>query len=171
MTTARCPACGASVLDGAPWCTLCYADLRAPAPAAAAEPAVLAPAAEPTQPAAAHGAATVPAPSSPAAGLDLLDPALDAPVTAARHAAVRAPATWPCTACGAAVELEHDSCPVCTTPFLAGADPAAAVDLPLVGSLRPLTATRSSRVWLMIGGTVAVSIVLTVVLSLIGLFL
>ena len=155
------------MVDGAPWCTLCYADLRAPAPAPAAQPAAPAPVVEPSLPAAAQAAAPAPL----AAGIDLLDPALDAPVVAARHAAGRAPATWPCTACGAAVELEHDTCPVCTTPFLAGADPAASVDIPIVGALRPLTATKSSRVWLMIGGTVAVSIVLTVVLSLIGLFL
>ena len=159
------------MLDGAPWCTLCYTDLRAPAPAAPVQSAAPVPAAEPTLPAAAHGTAAAPAPSPLTGGVDLLDPALDAPVVAARHAAVRAPATWPCSSCGTAVELDHDSCPVCMTSFLAGADPAASVDLPLVGSLRPLTATKSSRVWLMIGGTAAVSIVLTVVLSLIGLLL
>jgi hypothetical protein len=169
VTTARCPACGASVLDGAPWCTLCYADLRAPAATPAPEPAAQAPVAQ--QPAPGPAPLTSPAPAAlPGTGVDLLDPALDAPVAAATHTAF-GPATWPCTACGAAVELEHDACPVCTTPFLAGADPAAAVDIPLVGSLRPLTATKSSRVWLMIGGTVAVSVVLTVVLSLIGLLL
>ena len=79
--------------------------------------------------------------------------------------------TWPCTGCAAEVELEHDSCPRCLTPFLAGADLATTVDVPLVGSLRRLTASKSSRVWLMVGGAVLMCVVLTVVLSLIGLLL
>lgn len=33
----RCPACGAALRQDAPWCTLCYADLR-PAPAPDLEP-------------------------------------------------------------------------------------------------------------------------------------
>lgn len=162
MTTARCPACGASTLDGAPWCTLCYTDLRAPAPAPVSE-AVPASTSAPD-------ASAAPAVSPQPTAVDLLDHALDAPVSVAADAA-RGPATWPCTACGAAVALEHDSCPQCLTPFLAGADPAAAVDLPLLGAIRPLTATKSSRVWLMVGGTLAVSLVLTLILSLVGLLL
>jgi hypothetical protein len=165
VTTARCPACGASVLDGAPWCTLCYADLRAPVPAPVAD--IAAQASSTPSPAA---PAPAPATTPLAGGVDLLDPAMDAPVSVSAHVA-RGPVTWPCTGCGAGVALEHDSCPQCLTPFLAGADPAAVVDIPLVGSLRPLTATKSSRVWLMIGGTVLFSLVLTVVLTLIGLLL
>jgi hypothetical protein len=164
VTTARCPACGASTVDGAPWCTLCYADLRAPAPAPAAEPVA------PVQAATAVPEGSAPAAAAASAAVDLLDPALDAKVTIAAHAA-HGPVTWPCTGCGAAVALEHDSCPTCLTPFLAGADPVAAVDLPLIGTFRPLTASKSSRVWLMVGGTVVVSLVLTLVLALVGLFL
>jgi hypothetical protein len=37
-TATRCPHCRASVRPGAPWCTLCHADLR-PAPEPAQEPA------------------------------------------------------------------------------------------------------------------------------------
>lgn len=126
----------------------------------------------PVAPALEPSTASVPAASAlPAAvGVDLLDPTLDAPVAVAADTA-RGPATWPCAACGENVALEHDSCPRCLTPFLAGADPTAAVDIPLVGSLRPLTATKGSRTWLMIGGTVAVSVVLTIVLTLVGLLL
>ena len=143
MTTARCPACGASVLDGAPWCTLCYADLRPAAPAPSEPPA---PETVPAAPVLEPSAASPPAAAAlPAAGsLDLLDPTLDAPVAVAADTA-RGPVTWPCAACGENVALEHDSCPRCLTPFLAGADPAAAVDIPLVGSLRPLTATKGSH--------------------------
>ena len=32
----RCPGCAAAVRPGAPWCTQCYLDLRAPTPAAPA---------------------------------------------------------------------------------------------------------------------------------------
>jgi hypothetical protein len=160
VTTARCPACGASVLDGAPWCTLCYADLRAPAPAAAPEPAVQ----QPAQPTASAAPAMLPV----SGAVDLLDPAPALPAAVPNGAAL-GPATWPCSACSAAVGLEHDSCPQCLTPFLAGADPAATVDLPLLGSIRPLTATKTSRAWVMVGGTIVVSIVLTIVISLLGL--
>lgn len=165
MTTARCPACGASTLDGAPWCTLCYTDLRTPAPAPAAVPV-----AEMPVPTSSPEPSGAPVASPQPTAVDLLDHALDAPVSVAADAA-RGPATWPCTACGASVALEHDSCPHCLTPFLAGADPMAAVDLPLLGAIRPLAATKSSRVWLMLGGTLVVSLVLTVVLSLVGLLL
>lgn len=165
MTTARCPACGASTLDGAPWCTLCYTDLRAPAPAPEPEPAVQVPAsAVASEPSVAPVAAHQPT------AVDLLDHVLDAPISVAAHAA-RGPATWPCTACGAAVSLEDDSCPQCLTPFLAGADPVAAVDLPLLGAIRPLAVSKSSRVWLVIGGMAVISAVLLVLLTLVGLLL
>ena len=169
MTTARCPACGASVLDGAPWCTLCYHDLRAPAapPANAAE---VVPAQPPAVEAPAQGGRHAAVASPPASSVDLLDPQLDAPVSTAAHAA-RGPATWPCLTCGASVALEHDACTQCGTPFLAGADPVAAVDIPLVGPVRPLSVSKSSRVWLMFGGAFAVCVVLTVVLTLLGLLL
>ena len=41
----RCPSCRAAVRPGAPWCTLCHADLR-PAPAPVVPPVVTAPVAE-----------------------------------------------------------------------------------------------------------------------------
>ena len=47
VTLTACPACGAALRPGAPWCTLCYADLRtapepdhAPTIGAYAEPAL-----------------------------------------------------------------------------------------------------------------------------------
>ena len=119
-----------------------------------------------------HAASAAPAASAPApaANVDLLDPLLDAPVTSAAGAA-RGPAMWPCTACGASNELEHDACTQCGTPFLAGAEPTPAIDLPLIGQIRPLDVSKSSRVWLMLGGGGFVCILLVVLLSLIGLFL
>jgi hypothetical protein len=53
MENDRCPKCGASVRSGAQWCTLCYADLRAPVPVPAAVPQ-----------AAATATATAPAPAA-----------------------------------------------------------------------------------------------------------
>lgn len=85
--------------------------------------------------------------------------------------AMRGPATWPCLTCGASVALEHDACTQCGSAFLAGADPVAAVDLPLVGAIRPLSATKGSRAWLMIGGGVVVCVVLVILFSIVGLFL
>ena len=165
MTTARCPACGASTVDGAPWCTLCYTDLRAPAPAPAAEPVVQVPV-----PAGAPQPSPAQALSPHPTALDLLDVALDAPVSVAADAA-RGPATWPCTACGTSVALEHDSCPQCLTPFLAGAQPALELELPILGALRPLTASKTSRIWFVVGGALVLTAVLVLGLTLVGLLL
>jgi hypothetical protein len=74
-------------------------------------------------------------------------------------------------ACGASVALEHDACTQCGTPFLAGADPVAAVEVPLVGPIRPLAVSKGARAWVMIGGGLAVCVVLVIVLSLVGLLL
>jgi hypothetical protein len=172
VTTARCPACGASTVDGAPWCTLCYADLRPapPAPPSPPAPAAAEPPARVPAPTGAPEASVAPPASGHAIGIDLLDPALDAPVSVAADAP-RGPVTWPCTACGTAVPLERDSCPECATPFLAGAQPDLNVDLALLGALRPLTATKASRTWLMVGGALVLTVVLVLGLSLVGMLL
>jgi ribosomal protein L40E len=53
-----CPACGAALRPGAPWCTLCYADLRpAPGPGPSAAPPDPAPTAGPAWPCGTCGAA------------------------------------------------------------------------------------------------------------------
>jgi hypothetical protein len=98
------------------------------------------------------------------------DPALDAPVVKAADAP-RGAATWPCSACGAAVGLEYDACTQCGRGFLAGADPVVAVDVPLLGPIRPLAVSKGARAWVMIGGGLAVCVVLVIVLSLVGLLL
>ena len=120
----------------------------------------------------------MPAPSVPAppagSSVELLDPLtdplLDAPVVKAGDAP-RGAATWPCLTCGASMALEDDACTQCGTPFLAGADPVAAVDVPLVGPIRPLAVSKGARAWVMIGGGLAICVVLVIVLSLVGLFL
>ncbi len=60
-TATRCPHCRASVRPGAPWCTLCHADLRpAPAPVVMAPVTVPAPVAAPRPAAPAEGDPTWP---------------------------------------------------------------------------------------------------------------
>ena len=153
----RCPSCGAAVKHGDPWCTLCYADLRPPAPPPpphspppppAARPVPVAPPADPlTDPIA-------PSPSyrpSVVAGPDPLD-------------AGSGP-TWPCAACGAVNRMERDTCAGCGLPFLSGLreQEAPLLELPVVGDLTKLG--RGQR-FALAGGVVLVFVVLTLLLGL-----
>src|SRR4051794_29290959 len=91
----RCPKCGAAVRFGDPWCTLCYADLRPPAPPVVEPPAGV----EPTP--VAEPPPYIPA---PVVGTDPLTAPLEAfasPVTGP---------SWPCTACGTVNPLADDVC-------------------------------------------------------------
>jgi RNA polymerase subunit RPABC4/transcription elongation factor Spt4 len=154
-TLTRCPHCRAAVRPGAPWCTLCHADLRAapaPAPAPAFDP-LTAPAPELGLPAA-H---TPPAPTPPASTTGPASPTGPG----------GAEACWPCTRCGAAVPLAVDACPSCGAGFLAGLREAEAplLELPGVGDL-----TRRSRGtrMLLAFGVVLLVVALT---ALVGLLL
>lgn len=69
-TSDRCPGCGSFVRAGSPWCTLCFTDLRAAVPAAAAAPAT---------PAASGAVAVAAADPSSSVGFDVFDP-LTAPL-------------------------------------------------------------------------------------------
>ena len=122
----RCPTCAAALRPGAPWCTLCYADLRTPVPE--------------------------PDPPTPAAQDLRFDP-LTAPaqelglpgrVSAGGQASSGADAagqdgspTWPCTACEQPNLLSAAECTTCGTGFLAmlreGEEPL--LRLPLVGDI------------------------------------
>ena len=146
---ARCPRCGAAVRDGDPWCTLCYADLRPPAPAAPPVP----PAPSEAEPGAADPL-TSPYPlveAGPVPSPEPLDPELDVP-------------TWPCAACGTANRLERDTCAGCGAPFLSGLRDTEAplLELPLVGDLTRLD--RSHRLALA-AGVVLAFLVLTLLLG------
>jgi hypothetical protein len=151
--TDRCPKCGAAVRFGDPWCTLCYADLRPPAPE------VPEPEPEPT-----------PGPDAIAA-----PPAYNAPVGAGHDPltapleAVAAPIngpSWPCTACGTVNPMAHDTCSACGRHFLAGVreDHAPSLELPVVGDLTKMS--RAQR-FVLAGVVVLVVLVLTVLLGLI----
>ena len=78
--------------------------------------------------------------------------------------------TWPCLICGGAASLDLDSCPQCGSGFLAGTEPAVELELPLLGRVRPLAVSKTSRTWLMVGGGCVLALVLTAVLSIVGLF-
>ena len=154
MTTDRCPACGAAVTAGAPWCTLCYADLRVPvasvpAPAAVVEPAAVA---EP------HVLAPEPALLAP-------DPTLDAPVEQAAPVVRQKLEGWPCLSCGAVVPLADDVCSHCGHPFLP-AEAGPSLRVPGVGDVAQLDKTQ--RTMLIIGGCVALTFVFVVLAYLVG---
>lgn len=135
---AACPACGAALRPGSPWCTLCYTDLRPPAENPRAE----APA----------GAAS----ASPA-GDPLTQPLLDfiaPPPRAPEQPGVRPAAPvqaghWPCASCGASNPLDASSCASCGAPFLSavGLSTRPSVVLPLVGDI-----SRFSRTQRLLGG-------------------
>lgn len=154
MTTDRCHACGAAVTAGAPWCTLCYADLREPVLAPASAPAAPQPAARPTDAMAAQFASRRTEPPLTQTGLEP-DPILDAPVHTATAVAT-APPGWPCGGCGARMPLDADSCTQCGQPFLPKeATPSLVV--PGVGDVAKLD--RGQRIMLIAGGAVALILV------------
>ena len=150
----RCPKCGAAVRVGDPWGTLCYADLRPPAPAPEPEPA----AAEPVVPAVAHPLMPESGPGVPPGP----DP-LTGPLEGAA-APVEGP-SWPCSSCGAVNPMASDVCAVCGQHFLAGVrDESPLLELPVVGDITRLG--RGQRIAVAFGVVLAV-VVLTMLLGLI----
>jgi hypothetical protein len=107
----RCPACAAALRPGAPWCTLCYTDLRLPAPEPEPEP-------EPPLPARAR--ADFDPLTAPPEALGLprrVGP--DAPSSPPEPpAAPEGSPTWPCTACRQLNPLTAADCVTCGTAFL-----------------------------------------------------
>ena len=147
MTTDRCPGCQAAVTPGAPWCTLCYADLRVPA-ATAPAPA--------PQPAPEPALAVAP---EPVAAVALApDPILDAPVMKAAPVAGLPVAGWPCLGCGSQVPLSDDVCGGCGRPFLIP-DTMPSLSVPGIGDLRGMD--RGQKILL----TAVIGIVVTALFS------
>ncbi|MGH3745700.1 MAG: double zinc ribbon domain-containing protein [Mycobacteriales bacterium] len=106
MDQAHCAECGATLAPDAPWCTLCFAPVRVPEPAATASTP------EPARPAGPHPLYPHITPAS-----------FDQPAV-----------TWPCAQCSAPVPMSADVCPACGASFLtSGALPA--LKLPIVGDL------------------------------------
>ena len=133
----RCPHCRASVRPGAPWCTLCHADLRPPPP--------------PVQDPVRDPVPVLDPLTAPAAALGLPAPAATDP-------------TWPCSTCGARNAIERDACASCGAGFLARLREAEGplLEIPGVGDLTRMS--RAQRTVLAFGVVLAF-IVLTVLLS------
>ena len=148
-STTHCPHCRAAARPGAPWCTLCHADLRPPPPAPSPEP--------PPPP--------LDIPSTASYGAPALDP-LTAPATALGPPtpATEDP-TWPCATCGAPNPLAASACGACGAGFLAGLRDAEGplLELPGVGDLTRLS--RGQRMGLAFGVVLAV-VALTALLGL-----
>lgn len=161
MSDVRCRGCGAAVPNAAQWCSLCFADLRPPAP-------VREPVSVPAPPVADTTivAPPVSVPASAAAlPLPTLPPAAAVP-SSAKHAAPALPeATWPCPRCSAPVPLSLDACEACGAGFLAGATTAMAMRLPVVGDVGKMS--RGQRM-LVGSGIAVVMMVLLVMLATVG---
>lgn len=129
-TATRCPHCRASVRPGAPWCTLCHADLRA--------------APEPPPVAAAAQFDPLTAPAS-ALGVPELSPQTRA-----------GDPTWPCTTCGASNPITSDACGACGAGFLAELRDSEGplLEIPGVGDLTRLS--RGQRMAVAFGVVLAV---------------
>jgi ribosomal protein L40E len=142
-TASRCPHCRASVRPGAPWCTLCHADLRPPPEPVAAAPAAAAPVVR---------AALLDPLTAPAAALGLPSPPGSEP-------------TWPCSTCGATNPIAADTCASCGAGFLAGLRESEAplLELPGVGDLTRMS--RGQRLGIAFGVVLAF-VALTALLSL-----
>jgi hypothetical protein len=162
----RCPKCGAAVRPDDPWCTLCYADLRPPAPEpepeSSPEPETESDAAPEREAAPASGGAplvaTEPDPVV-VAGSDPVAPQGEEPSEPTGP-------TWPCTACGESNPLARVTCAACGTPFLGGlrGQERPLLDLPVVGDITKLG--RGHRMALA-AGVVLAFILLTLIVGLI----
>lgn len=136
----RCPSCEATLRAGAPWCTLCFTDLRPPP-----EP---------------------PPPPPPEPELDPLTAPLEALGLPRRApASPDAPvATWPCGTCGADSSLAAGACTACGAGFLHDLRAAEGplLELPVVGDVGALP--RGQRLALA-AGVVLVVVVLVLLLG------
>lgn len=158
-----CPACGAALRPGSPWCTLCYTDLRPPEQ-------------RPVQPAAPAEEPPAPAPQA-RVGDPLTQPLIDflptaaipapAPVPVAEQPAVVPPVpgvepTWPCTSCGAPNPLSSNACATCGAAFLSDVaqEGRPGLVLPLVGDLTRIS--RGQRLLVALGFVVLLSLVVAV---------
>jgi hypothetical protein len=140
-TGTRCSHCRAAVRPGAPWCTLCHADLRPPPPPEPARPPVL----------------TIPPTAT--YGQPALDPLTAPAMTLGLPARTPANATWPCGSCGTDTVLSAAACSACGSGFLAGLREAEGplLELPVVGDLTKIS--RAQRLLLALGVVIAISLV------------
>ncbi len=156
----------------AQWCSLCYADLREPAPVRERAVAPVAPTpdeAHVPMAMAARNGSPLPGPAgSEHAGLldrpelaeSESEPEPESAADAEESADGPAEAKWPCLTCGEQVPLSLDSCPACGAGFLAGATTAASTRLPVVGDIGRMSRTQR----LMVGFGIAVGVMILLIL-------
>ena len=134
-----CPACGAALRPGAPWCTLCYADLR-PLPAA-----------PPT-------ATLTPIPTRIPTLMDLPMPAPAPPPVDE----VDPGPTWPCSRCHSLNAFALPRCAACGADFLAAVrDDDVGLVLPGLGDLT--TMSRGRRMAIAFGAVAALVLPLALI--------
>ena len=146
--TTACPSCGAALRGDAPWCTLCYTDLR-PKPATVVPPPPAVPA-----PSAVYGMP---------AGDPLTQPLLDLalPLTPPPAPVTAAVPTWPCSMCEASNPLSESHCITCGKPFLAAVQESPTLVLPGVGDLSRFS--RGQRACLALAAVAAVLVPLALI--------
>jgi DNA-directed RNA polymerase subunit RPC12/RpoP len=139
-TDMRCPHCRAAVRPGAPWCTLCHADLRPPPPP------------EPTP------APVLTIPPTATYGHPALDPLTAPAVTLGLPPRTPANAIWPCLTCGTDNALTAATCSACGSGFLASLRESEGplLELPGVGDLTKMS--RAQRLLLALGVVIAISL-------------
>jgi ribosomal protein L40E len=132
-----CARCGATLADGAQWCSLCYAPVldkslpdAPPRGAAGAPPSSTS----------ATRTDTYPSRALVAESLTQLDESLGTGCEDEPNVpAAQGPGAWPCLGCGAANPMGENVCAACGLSFLAQAKTPPSFNVPLVGDifLRP----------------------------------
>lgn len=168
LVAERCPACGARLAPAAQWCGLCFADLRpAPSPpeSAAAPPAPVIDALPSPRQATPQAAAV--APTEPGVGEAVVtDPTVAAGGGPSAAGTIARP-TWPCSGCGASVDVDLDACSICGTGFLGALrGSSGGIDLPVVGNLGRFS--DRSRVVLGAGVGIALALIMVILTALAG---
>jgi hypothetical protein len=152
----RCPRCAALVRPEAPWCTLCYADLR-PAPEPEPEPEH---APELSVPEAVLAPTVLAAPESVLAE----EPALAAAGPRGRHSKVTVGEVRPVTE-GETTPAEVDALAAQMLAVL------AAESKPALGRFSGEMDSTGVKVGVMVGGVLLVTAILFAAISVVGLFL
>lgn len=167
VSTIRCRACAAVLPANAQWCSLCYADVNAPAARRAPAHATVTPAPSWQTPLPDIVAPSTAVSSTPVADATL--PAATPDVADSAGAPARAEQTWPCPRCGERVPMSSDSCTACGAGFLTGATPVLSARLPVVGDLGNMSHTQ--RLLISAGISVVFAVVIVVVLAVAGVIL
>lgn len=146
-----CPECDASVRPDAPWCTLCYHDLRRRPVESSHEPVA--------GPADQHDVAFV---VGPQVALPLPRSAPEGAQSEPSTAAAR----WPCTRCGAGNDFADATCAACGADFLADVPERGGMSLrlPVVGDLARLPKAAS---YALAGGFAILVVLVVALLSLV----